>query len=980
MEFELKTLLKSTLLICIITLTTNSLYSQKVNKNSPSKTSLATQLLDSLVRNSKSEFASDSYSPAINDFYFEMDEQDHPERGQFLDSLYNWGVSILSNNPKFTRDLLFPLWKRNYSFSNDQQNERAGKILNILAISCRRTGQQADILEIYRSSLLYFKQCKKIDPILAPAIYNNMANTYKDLGDLYHAVEFASEGSRQCEQSLLVQNLNESQITSLSKNLASMLMNLGLIEASIQKHSEAISHFTRALELAPKYNPGILSKIHNNLAISLAQELKIDSADEHFQAAIQLSKEIKSDLSLQYRLNYSNFLSRFSPSEFMINQNLLWKDLQAIPASSARNELMSLCLFNEAIYYENSQDFEKSIRLLRQAFLTLQGYESRIGEEIPLKEIPAAQKPFNSLDILVALSNTLVKKGNLNNDSVSFQSALNYYTFAENLIDSLRSNLNNQESKILLNQRQKETYQAKADLCADLFVKTQKQIYLSELFSTCEKGKSAGLWSEIQQANLKSDLIPKAMLETEYRLKDSLAQLNEQLANPNSLSTQDINETRARRINISTQIDSLLQQYNSQFPEYYNLKFSTNTASLQDIQNKIEASEAFIQFYFTKKKLHQLVILKDTLIYRSIGPAENILERLDHIIEMNSSPRLDYTSQDVQNYQQETYQLYIDLIAPIKAQLTLKKLIIAPDSRLALMPFEALVQDSTYSYQTDFRDLKYLIYDHQFVYTYTASLWMIHQLEVRKKKAKGKLLAFAPYYSRESSSTSFLDRFGTDLSPLPGTLEEVKHLRRKFKSQIYMREKATEENFKEDFQKAEILHFAMHTINNEEEPLQSSLVFSPSPDKELDGRLTGEEILNTRIPASLAVLSACNTGSGTSREGEGIIGLSRSFMQAGCPSLILNLWIMDDTNGKRMIKSFYNFLAKGQTSGEALHQAKLNHLQQAHKLYAHPHYWAGLILLGQNSTVPLQSRKIPGWSLYLSLALLGVIVILLRKK
>ena len=115
------------------------------------------------------------------------------------------------------------------------------------------------------------------------------------------------------------------------------------------------------------------------------------------------------------------------------------------------------------------------------------------------------------------------------------------------------------------------------------------------------------------------------------------------------------------------------------------------------------------------------------------------------------------------------------------------------------------------------------------------------------------------------------------------------------------------------------------------------------------GSLSTLDIYNLNINACLTVLSACNTGGGVLRKGEGIISLARGFFYAGCPSVIMSLWEVEDESGAQIMSSFYKNLKKGKAKDEALRLAKLEYIEKSNSRRSHPHYWSGYINLGNNS-------------------------------
>lgn len=945
----------------------------------------SSQIIDSLLHNRiESEDEKQVINDAFNIFYKNLDKISGNNYGIWLDSLYSWGKLIQRNQTDLTIDLLLPIHQNEYTYQLDSLNVSSGKLLNLLAVVLRRKGEKEMALEVYSQALTYFKKCNDIDPLILPAVYNNIGNAYKDMGDLSKALYYSSEGVRNCESHLNDSTLTINEKESISKNLVKSLMNLGLIKAKMQIHSEAVLHFERAMELAPTYYPDVIHKIQNNLGISLAELNRFEESRKCYLAAISRAIELNSKVLLaQYQLNFSSFLQKYQPQEFSAYLSQVREAVRCLNESNQKQEFLTLILVQESYYHEILGEYSIAISKLIHAFLTLQGSQDSMPFWSQIPEMQITILPYVVLGIINDQARIIKKLALEENKQEYLTQALDHYIFAEKLIDSLRGNLSTQESKIILNQQQKRTFRSKADLCGELYQSTGQAYYLTELFSTCEKGKTAGLWSEIQQTDLKTEYIPEELLEHEANLKKDIVQINDRIASLNLTGNTpkdgEISLLRDQKIILTTSLDSLLQIYNKSYPEYYNLKFSNNTTDLTELQSELNLNQAFLQFYFTDNFLHQILVLQDTVIYNPIQNPQNILSKVETILAFNRMMRPDYSRKDVEQYIKAAYSVYNSLFGAISHLAKGKKLIIAPDSKLSLLPFEALVQSGDYQYETDFRDLDYLIYTHELTYTYTATLWSTTISRHKSKKTNRKIMAFAPYYENDKINKQYEKYFGESLPVLPGTLDELKHIQKLFKSDIYTKDAATEKRFKSEIQKAEIVHLAMHTITNDEEPLQTSLIFNPFTDKQEDGRLTAAEILNYRINASLVVLSACNTGSGKLREGEGIMGLARSFIQAGCPGLILNLWIMDDISGKKLINNFYSFLADGESTSSALHKAKLTHLQSANKLNAHPHFWAGLILSGKDAEISINRRSILSWPIYLAFGLL-LLTFVFRKK
>jgi CHAT domain-containing protein len=124
-----------------------------------------------------------------------------------------------------------------------------------------------------------------------------------------------------------------------------------------------------------------------------------------------------------------------------------------------------------------------------------------------------------------------------------------------------------------------------------------------------------------------------------------------------------------------------------------------------------------------------------------------------------------------------------------------------------------------------------------------------------------------------------------------------------------------------------------------------------------DGVLTALEASGLDLwGTKLAVLSACNTGVGEVRNGDGVYGMRRAFMAAGAESLVTSLWKVDDTATRELMAGYYRALLAGAGRGEALRRVQVEGLRSAQR--SHPYYWAAFTLTGQWS--PLAPALLSG--------------------
>lgn len=182
------------------------------------------------------------------------------------------------------------------------------------------------------------------------------------------------------------------------------------------------------------------------------------------------------------------------------------------------------------------------------------------------------------------------------------------------------------------------------------------------------------------------------------------------------------------------------------------------------------------------------------------------------------------------------------------------------------------------------------------------------------------------------------------LSPLPYSKIEVENIRNIIGGELLLDDDATLSNTLNALEKYDIIHIATHTTVNERLPLSSKFVLFGNNDS--SGNLFLSRIYSLEMTAKMVVLSSCNTGRGKLEKGEGIISFARAFKSAGCSSVIMSLWEIDDISTSKIMNDFYTGLQSGEPKDVALREAKINYLRNSNSKTAAPVFWAGASALG----------------------------------
>lgn len=283
-----------------------------------------------------------------------------------------------------------------------------------------------------------------------------------------------------------------------------------------------------------------------------------------------------------------------------------------------------------------------------------------------------------------------------------------------------------------------------------------------------------------------------------------------------------------------------------------------------------------------------------------------------------------------------------------------ERIVVVPDGPLFGLPFAALRNPLGEGWLVEARPV-----------TTVASATVLDQLSrERRDDRPGRLVGFGdPRYSTGDAAVS---RAGTLLKPLPATRDEVESLASIFPetSEIWLGAEATEERVKSVGEGVTLLHLAAHGILDEWRPLDSAIALAvPGPSSDRGDESTENGLLQAweifeeiRLDADLVTLSACETALGGEFAGEGILGLSRSFLYAGARSVLASLWRVEDDSTAALMQRFYLHLGAGATKDEALRQAQLELIRGPIRLgprgggreldASGPVFWAAFGLIG----------------------------------
>jgi CHAT domain-containing protein len=295
----------------------------------------------------------------------------------------------------------------------------------------------------------------------------------------------------------------------------------------------------------------------------------------------------------------------------------------------------------------------------------------------------------------------------------------------------------------------------------------------------------------------------------------------------------------------------------------------------------------------------------------------------------------------------EASALYDAVMAPLRASIgSASHLIISPDGSLNLVPFEALV-DQRGAYLLE-----------KYETSYVTSGRDLLRMQIGHQTTSPPVIVADPFFGEPSSKTATIPMY---FAPLEATGLEAQAIKRLFSNATLMVGVDATKAGIQQVKAPEILHIASHGFFLEDvghvspggapgNPLlRSGLVLAganQARDGSRDGILTALEASGLDLwGTKLVTLSACDTGVGEIRNGEGVYGLRRAFLLAGAETVVMNLWPVSDYVARDMMVTYYAGLHVGLGRGEALRNAKLAMMKRRQR--EHPYFWAGVIASGE---------------------------------
>jgi CHAT domain-containing protein/lipoprotein NlpI len=825
----------------------------------------------------------------------------------------------------------------------------AAEAYNYAGLIYKDQGNFSQALENFNQALVINQ--KLFDDVGVAVMYSNAGEAYANLGDSQKAIE-------SYERSIELDTKSNRKI-----GLAISYNNLGSVYKDIGNFDKAADCYDKSIAIAEAEKFDMLSTVYSMKGYLYLMTADYRQALELFNKSLALDEKAGNKLATAKRLAsigdvYATMKQPDKAIEYL-NRSLSIGEREADAAALAYTySTLANAYMDKKDIGKSKEFYEKALKLNRQvnkqesvaAVLANLAEIYSIYTFDPLKAMDyynESESIYRKLNLRHQLAQVLNSKGAL---GIAIASSSGTLTQLDNSIKHFNESITIKE-ELIKNTKGDTRLQYLASMVHTYELLTAAYIYMgkyTEAFNTIEISRAKMLAEKLSAgANVK----PVSLAQVQAKLSDKSVVLYyaNTAQNPMTLMTITKTSIQGYQIDKAKFIEKIIPQFGSDID-----KVITNQRGFKRIEPPVTQEVA------PKKQEH--VKLQSDL--------ENIISYYRSLIPQPNSVEMQQRAGTI------AAELYKMLLSPAAQSISGRtELIIIPDGILAYLPYETLKESNA----------NYLIQDYDIRYLH--SLTVNDLIGKRSYPATRKsLLAFGgaayesisvnakliqtdqEYYELYKQANKTIAEKGslrkayaslgiTSWQSLPGTVAEVNNIKGIVPdARLVLAADVNEKNLKSMSSSGELssyktIHFATHGVVTPEIPALSALVLSQftSPRNDEDGYLTMREIEQLKIQADFVNLSACETGLGKIYGGEGVVGLSQSFLVAGAIGLSVSLWQVDDESTSIFMTGMYMAIKQQQSNSyhEAIAKMKRDFINGSHgDKYKNPYYWAPFVYYG----------------------------------
>ena len=515
--------------------------------------------------------------------------------------------------------------------------------------------------------------------------------------------------------------------------------------------------------------------------------------------------------------------------------------------------------------------------------------------------------------------------------------AIRIYKLADRFLDNVKTVQFDTESKLFWRSDSRRLYELAIDAC-------HSSGRIADAFYFFEKSRAVLLHDQLNEQRwlgsediYKQTVIKRKILQLERRIDTT---------QKNSVQYRQLqNELFFSR----KELDSLVEVIKQSNPLYFQNYIDTSIISLEDVQRKVlKDYQGLVETFTGDSAVFALILTPQKNQLIKIEKREFDEQVRSYMGYISDPVLLNRNYNAFINTSNRLYRLIFQ-----NSILPAGRIIISPDGNY--FPFEALLIDSANA-------SAYFVTKYAVSYTYSVR-YLFNQFNKKKYASPGTFIGVAPI--RYPGNFNLVSLTGSD-----GSLQRVKDYYSA--STTLIGQEASKNNFLQKFAGYRIIHLYTHAVDSGSngEPV---IYFADST------LLLSDLIYEKETNSQLIVLSACKTGRGKLRQGEGVFSFNRGFAAAGIPTSIVNLWSVEDQATYKLTELFYKYLSKGYTTDNALQKAKLEFISSASNENKLPYFWASSIVVGINDTIT--ENKWLDWKIILlGTMVIGLVVFIVLRK
>ncbi len=535
---------------------------------------------------------------------------------------------------------------------------------------------------------------------------------------------------------------------------------------------------------------------------------------------------------------------------------------------------------------------------------------------------------YGNKSLLLKIQKNKAKAQNSIAGNDAYIASLNTVDSAVETLNSIKPTFKSEADKIVLIEDAFPMFEAGLEASFQMYQATLDEKYIDQAFDYAEKSKSVLLLEALLGAKANQfAAIPQNILDHENQLRTEINFIQKEL----NKATGRVKENQNKLFYLQNELHKLINTIETEHQDYYNLKYNTQTLSLSETQQLLQKDEKLISYFYGNEAIYAIAITNKTKQIEQVPLTLALIANIKDVHKL-----LVDSKSDVTLLAQSSFELYQTFVAPFTNSEATQKLIFISDGLLNYIPFGSI--------NTTKDGFSYLIEKYAVRYANSATLFA--QLLNRTSNGSN-LLAFAPSFTGEQVQ---INPNRDTLLPLPHNKREVAQILSSFQGTSFIDKNASLLNFTNEYAKYNIIHLATHAVFDDNAPEYSYLAFS-NVDKQ-DDLLFVSDLYNLQIDADLVTLSACETGLGELKRGEGFLSLARGFFFSGASSIASTLWKVNDASATTVMSDFYSNLSEGNDKDVALQKAKQKFLNtNRNNALAHPYFWSGFVISGNTASV-----------------------------